>query len=101
LNRTLYRYLETLHKCLVLFLKALALYVVCLCVWAELIYFGLNWFLRWWYKNLPVSWERDPNVSFALGIYPPLIPVGIWLLFVAVRVWRRSNKWESRRDASI
>jgi hypothetical protein len=88
LNRTLYRYLEKLHKSLVQFLKALALYVVCWWLWNALLYFGLSWFLRWFNIVLPPSWHEDPKYFFALGMYPPLIPV-VWLLFATVRSWRR------------
>ena len=89
LNRTLYRYMEMLYQCLALFLKSLALYVACWCAWGLLLYFRLSWFLHRSNIGLSPSWHEGPKYFFALINYPPLIPVVIWLLFVAVRSWRR------------
>lgn len=76
------------YRCVVILGKAILFYAGCLLFWGIVLYLGLGWFQIWFHFSLAPAQNGDPHL-LRLTMYPPLIPILIWFLFLAARSWRR------------
>lgn len=78
------------YRCVVILAKAILFYAGCLFFWGIVLYLGLGWFQIWFHFSLAPAQNGDPHL-LRLTMYPPLIPILIWFLFLAARSWRERS----------